>query len=497
MDDIVSQAVKFGMAGRLRASLCTIAMAMVMVMAVTSVTALAATEAGTAVFVRGVATVQGADGSTRILGANSKVFAGDVLRTGKKSYTVLHLADESKITLRPQTIFQVEEFKNEGSSSDSVFLRLFKGGLRTITGLIGKRNPRGFQLRSANATIGIRGTDFEARVCEEDCRQDVQGIRASRPTQPRVIGRVAFLSGALSAVGRNNQTRTLPLGGSLFEGDVMRSGPGAVAVLVFRDESRVTMRSSSTLELEQYSFEQDKPEEGSMFMRFISGGIRVVSGLIAKVRPRRVRVATPVATIAVRGTGFELKCEDPCSAAPQPQANPTPAATAQTQSAGMTTHVFDGAIELQLPGSTFVINQGSAVFFDGVSAPIRLPLIPRYFQQLGAAQPQLEEETNQNLLDDDGQTLSQQSEPEPGLYVRVIEGEVEVSRTDIVSTAIAGAGDTVFASPATVPLIKVQLQVQMPLTADPDVFTPQVQNALDLISGGDDGDQTEFQCIVQ
>ena len=46
-----------------------------------------------------------------------------------------------------------------------MFMRLIKGGLRTVTGLIGKRGDQdSYKIGTSTATIGIRGSTGEQRV---------------------------------------------------------------------------------------------------------------------------------------------------------------------------------------------------------------------------------------------------------------------------------------------------------------------------------------------
>jgi len=465
----------------------------------------AATPAGKATYVRGIATVQGDDGRARIIARNAPIYEGDVVRTAARSYAVLALDDESKITLRPDTVFKVEGFQNEAREDDSVLLRLFKGGMRAITGLVGRRNPRGFQVRSAVATIGIRGTDFEARLCEEDCAREAAGARRAATPASRVIGRVAFLSGAVQAAGRDGTTRSLALGASLLEGDVLETGPRAVAVLVFRDESRVTMRAGSRLQVDQYAFDRDDPDKSSVAMSFLRGGVRFVSGLIARLRPDRVEINTPVATIAVRGTGFELKCEDPCSAAEQAGADRglldllLPAAHAQAATAGMTTFVFDGVIEFRLPGGTLTIDQGKAVFFDGVRPPVTLPNVPVYFQQVSAAQQTIDANTSGEVVASTTAPQGVQAQPEQGLYVTVRSGDVEVTKTATGESTLAGPGETVFSSPlAQAPVVKVFMERPPLPVPSPEVLSTEAPQISPALPGEDPTEpQTEFECVVQ
>src|SRR5258708_31973818 len=48
---------------------------------------------------------------------------------------------------------------NPQTGGGNVLLSLIGGGMRAITGLIGKRSPSQVAYRAATATIGIRGTD--------------------------------------------------------------------------------------------------------------------------------------------------------------------------------------------------------------------------------------------------------------------------------------------------------------------------------------------------
>ena len=53
--------------------------------------------------------------------------------------------------------------------NDAVAIGLVKGGLRAVTGLVGKRNHEAVNFDTPTATIGIRGTHFGALFCQDDC----------------------------------------------------------------------------------------------------------------------------------------------------------------------------------------------------------------------------------------------------------------------------------------------------------------------------------------
>ena len=144
-----------------------------LMLALLSTAALAA-GAGTVTHLSGTLSVQRADGSVRILSQKSEVNPGDTLTTQRDSYAQINFADGSSLTMRPNTQIKVEQFNfvQDRPQEDSSVLRLVKGGLRTVTGLVGKRGDQdAYKIGTNTATIGIRGSsgdtiDNSAGSCE-------------------------------------------------------------------------------------------------------------------------------------------------------------------------------------------------------------------------------------------------------------------------------------------------------------------------------------------
>lgn len=142
-----------------------------LLLALFSTTALAA-GAGTVAHLSGTLSVQRPDGSVRILSQKSEVFPGDVLTTQRDSYAQINFTDGSSLTMRPNTQLKIEQyhFVQERPQEDSTFLRLIKGGLRTVTGLVGKRgNQDAYKIGTNTATIGIRGSSGDTLDCTFGC----------------------------------------------------------------------------------------------------------------------------------------------------------------------------------------------------------------------------------------------------------------------------------------------------------------------------------------
>lgn len=128
--------------------------------------------AGVITHLSGTMSVQRPDGSVRILSQKSEVQPGDVLTTQRDSYAQINFTDGSAATMRPNSTMKLEaySFSQEAPQGDGMFMRLLKGGLRTVTGLIGKRgNQDAYKIGTSTATIGIRGSSGDTVACSSDC----------------------------------------------------------------------------------------------------------------------------------------------------------------------------------------------------------------------------------------------------------------------------------------------------------------------------------------
>lgn len=115
-------------------------------------------------FAVGNVTAQAPDGRTRALTRGSEIQVGDTVNT-QQGRAQLRFQDGAYMSLQPQTAFKIEQFRftENGGGNDSIVMNLLRGGLRTITGLIGRANRQNYRLRTEVATIGIRGTEYAVR----------------------------------------------------------------------------------------------------------------------------------------------------------------------------------------------------------------------------------------------------------------------------------------------------------------------------------------------
>lgn len=129
-----------------------------------------AATAGAVTQLSGTLAAQRADGTIKILSQKSEVAPGDTLTTEKDSYAQVKLSDGGLVTMKPNSRVKLDNyFYNDlQPEKDSLTYNLLKGGLRFVTGLIGKRGNRdAYRLNTATATVGIRGTAGGADDCTD------------------------------------------------------------------------------------------------------------------------------------------------------------------------------------------------------------------------------------------------------------------------------------------------------------------------------------------
>jgi hypothetical protein len=124
----------------------------------------AAPVAGTVLQLSGPLMARKPDGTLKILSIKSEVENGDTLVTEKNTYALVRFIDNSEITLRPGSMLTIENFSFDSGKQDAdqAQFKLLKGGLRSVSGLLGKRSRDKFEMKTPAATIGIRGTLFVA-----------------------------------------------------------------------------------------------------------------------------------------------------------------------------------------------------------------------------------------------------------------------------------------------------------------------------------------------
>lgn len=102
------------------------------------------------------------------LHVGDRVFSNDRIFTATGAAIGITLRDDTLLSLGPDSNVALEQYNfNSHAGEGNVAVRVIKGTLRYVTGLIGKHAPEHQQVMTPTATIGIRGTDFIVEVADE------------------------------------------------------------------------------------------------------------------------------------------------------------------------------------------------------------------------------------------------------------------------------------------------------------------------------------------
>ena len=131
--------------------------------------------AGTVELVDGDVTVYDSKKKPRKPAVGDKVHEGDSVVTGADGELHLAMEDTGFLAVRPNTRMRIIKYRAQGDEQDQGVIGLLVGSLRSITGWIGKYQPRAYAIRTPTATVGIRGTDHEPMVIPEGSSEGEAG----------------------------------------------------------------------------------------------------------------------------------------------------------------------------------------------------------------------------------------------------------------------------------------------------------------------------------
>lgn len=99
--------------------------------------------------------------SSRNLNRDSAVFEGDVVRTGPATRLKIQMIDGAEVVLGDKTILLIEQYGFDRSNQeDRAVLQVKKGVFHSKSGGIARKQPKRFRIKTAFASIGVKGTEF-------------------------------------------------------------------------------------------------------------------------------------------------------------------------------------------------------------------------------------------------------------------------------------------------------------------------------------------------
>ncbi len=125
--------------------------------------------AGRVLFATGDVQSVSSGGIARPLSKGDVVREGELIRTGVDSHVQLRMSDDALLALRPDSRVRLHAYRfveQAEAGGGRASIEVLVGGLRSITGAIGRNDKQNYMIRGGKALIGVRGTDHETFVVD-------------------------------------------------------------------------------------------------------------------------------------------------------------------------------------------------------------------------------------------------------------------------------------------------------------------------------------------
>ena len=121
----------------------------------------------------------------------------------------------------------------------------------------------------------------------------------AQPTAPPdAIGKIEKVVGDVSVV-RNGVTVALHVGDAVFKSDVVQTGASSACGISFPDGTALNLVANTRMALNDYAYDANSNSNGALFS-LVEGTFAFVAGKVA--HSGDMKIATPVATMGIRGT---------------------------------------------------------------------------------------------------------------------------------------------------------------------------------------------------
>jgi len=125
-----------------------------------------------------------------------------------------------------------------------------------------------------------------------------------------IAGRVNFVAGQATILDEKNNKRSVFKGDLIHGGEKIETAGNARAQLGLTDGSVFILPPNSLFEISQYRFNKSTPETGKAVFNLVKGGLRAITGSIAKANPEHYVLNTPNATLSIRSTDYSAALSD-------------------------------------------------------------------------------------------------------------------------------------------------------------------------------------------
>ena len=125
---------------------------------------------------------------------------------------------------------------------------------------------------------------------------------------PEPVGYVKTVTGEAFVVTASQSVKAQP-GTAVMQGSLLKTAKASSLGVTFKDNTLMSFGPDTEMTVDEYLY---APADGNLKLstKLTKGTLNYVSGVIAKLKPSAVSVATPTGIIGVRGTQFVAKVEE-------------------------------------------------------------------------------------------------------------------------------------------------------------------------------------------
>ncbi len=186
------------------------------------------------------------------------------------------------------------------------------------------------------------------------------------------IGTIDSFEGDVRVTSKTDERRA-QAGMEINEGDFVKTGSNAWALLAMSDGASLTLRPDSQVGFNTYRYDREgDPEKNSSVLSLVTGALRSITGYIGRTNRTGYRIETPTATIGIRGTDHE------------PAYYPPPApGQKMDHEPGTYDKVNDGESFIRNPKGEISVKKGQFAFvhYNRRFAPRLLARAPAFYQR--------------------------------------------------------------------------------------------------------------------
>jgi hypothetical protein len=122
-----------------------------------------------------------------------------------------------------------------------------------------------------------------------------------------IAGRIIMARGDVQAIAEDGEVRDLKRRDSIFSHEIIKTGGASRVQIRFIDNALLALKENSELNIKAYVYNEVNEKDNQVLMELVTGGFRTLTGKIGKGNKEAYKVNTPVASIGIRGTLYDVQ----------------------------------------------------------------------------------------------------------------------------------------------------------------------------------------------